>query len=160
VYGVTFGKDYCIISMDMTLAIKPHRTRRPHAGPQSGFLLIELLVALAILGIIAVAFLSALTTGYRGLLLAHEMTMAESLVRTELERIRDAPYPIAGEVKSHRGYDISITTSYVEPTPDPRDPVATTYVPSSAPTGMQNITVSITHQGKVVLVTGTNKADG
>jgi len=131
-------------------------TTRNILGAQPGFLLLELVVALAILAVIAVAFLSALTTGYRGLLLAHQKTMAESLVRSELERIREAPYPIADEVKSDRGYDISIVTSYVQPGPSPEDPMATG---TGSPTGMQAVTVSITHQGKLLLTTATHKAD-
>ena len=153
---MTFVKECCTIYTDMT-RITPWRF--PPNGNQSGFLLIEVLVALAILGIIAVAFLSALTTGYRGLLLAREMTMAESLVRTELERIRDAPYPIANEVRSSAGYDISVTACFVEAEPDPQNPDESRYLPAAISGSLQMITVTVTHQGRMLLTTTTNKAE-
>ena len=61
-------------------------------GGQSGQSLIEVLVALAILGVVIVAFLTALTTGYLTVVVADEDTRAESLTRTEFERIRNTPY--------------------------------------------------------------------
>ena len=59
---------------------------------QQGQGLIEILIAVAILGIVAVAFLSALTTASGALIIADERTIAESLTRSELEYIKNSPY--------------------------------------------------------------------
>jgi len=56
-------------------------------GEQKGQILIEVLVALAILGIVAVAFLTALTTTSLALIVADRKTTAESLTRSEFEYI-------------------------------------------------------------------------
>jgi len=78
---------------------------------ERGFALIETLVALALLGIIAVAFLSGLATTSQAGFIANEQATAESLVRSEAEYVRIAltstrprnirlthhlPYPIHG----------------------------------------------------------------
>ncbi|MFC1970085.1 prepilin-type N-terminal cleavage/methylation domain-containing protein [Chloroflexota bacterium] len=59
---------------------------------QEGQGLIEVLIAVAILGIVAVAFLSALATSSAALILADERTIAESLARSELEYIKNSAY--------------------------------------------------------------------
>jgi len=51
---------------------------------EKGMSLIEVLVALAILGIAAAAFLSGLATVSRALIIADERTTAESLAKTEI----------------------------------------------------------------------------
>jgi len=77
---------------------------------QKGQLLIEALIALAILGVVAVAFLTALTTASRAIIIADERTNAESLARTELEYVksRDFSVPCPGNPWS---YQASSTTS-------------------------------------------------
>ncbi len=47
--------------------------------------MIELLVSIAIFGVVSVTFLGALVAGYRGIIIAHDQTMAESLTRTAME---------------------------------------------------------------------------
>jgi len=61
-------------------------------GSSRGFTLVEVLIALAILGIVAVAFLSALATASTALILADERTTAESLTRAQLEYVKSQPY--------------------------------------------------------------------
>jgi prepilin-type N-terminal cleavage/methylation domain-containing protein len=127
---------------------------------ERGYTLVEVIVAVAIVGIIAVAFLSALTSGYLALALADKNTVAESLTRTEFERIRDADYPIVlpdpdngivGNYPSHRdvlgglyALDIEVNPA-VDPTAEERP--------------IQLVTVVISHQGEIVLTTETYKAD-
>jgi len=117
---------------------------------QKGFSLVEILVSVAILAVVGVAFLSALSTGYLALVLADEDTMAESLTRTEFENIRNANYPIVlGDYPAHKDvlgmYAVDIE---VDELGDPAEerPV-------------QLITVHISHQGEVVLTTETYKVD-
>ncbi len=68
--------------------------RSPFVRGQRGFVLIEVLMSIAIFGVISVAFLSALVTGYHGIVVAHDQTMAQNLTRTTFENIRVAPFPI------------------------------------------------------------------
>jgi prepilin-type N-terminal cleavage/methylation domain-containing protein len=59
---------------------------------QKGIALIEILAAIAILGVVAVAFLSALTAAYGAVIVADRHTRAESLTRTAFEYMRNLPY--------------------------------------------------------------------
>ena len=72
--------------------LKLRNLYQAQSGNSRGFTLIEVLIALAILGIVAVAFLSALTTASTALILADERTTAESLTRTQLEYVKSQPY--------------------------------------------------------------------
>lgn len=55
---------------------------------QKGQALIEVLIALVLLGIVSTAFINALTTSSRAVILADEKTTAESLTRSELEYVK------------------------------------------------------------------------
>ena len=112
---------------------------------QRGYTLVEVIVAVAIVGIIAVAFLSALTSGYLALVLADENTVAESLTRTEFERVREAAYPVAGYDRPDAlpGYDVAVLTANVDESDSP----------------IQLITVEVRHDGELLLTTSSYKVD-
>ena len=59
---------------------------------QKGQTLIEVLIAIAILGVVAVAFLTALTTASGALIIADEHTTAESLARSQQEYVKSQDY--------------------------------------------------------------------
>ena len=59
---------------------------------QQGISLIETVVALAILGLIGVAFLNGLTTTSRAVTLSQERVIAESLAKSQLEHIKTQAY--------------------------------------------------------------------
>ena len=59
---------------------------------ERGIGLIEVLVALAILGIVAAAFLSGLATASKAVLIADVRTNAESLARSQMEHIKNQIY--------------------------------------------------------------------
>ena len=59
---------------------------------QKGFLLIEILVGLALLGIITVAFLNGLSTTAKGVSVSQERVSAESLAKSQIEYIRIQDY--------------------------------------------------------------------
>ena len=59
---------------------------------EAGTTLIETVVALAILGTIAVAFLSGLATTSRAAFIADEQATAESLARSQMEWVKNASY--------------------------------------------------------------------
>ena len=73
------------------------RSERLRALPtgQRGQTLIEVLVALAVLGIVATAFISSMTTASTAMIIADEQTTAESLSRSQLEYIRSQAYVTA-----------------------------------------------------------------
>ena len=59
---------------------------------EKGFSLLEVMIAIALMGIIAVAFLGTLATASKALFIADERATAESLVRSQMEYIRTQPY--------------------------------------------------------------------
>ena len=73
-------------------AMARKRRMRGLVGGQNGVALIEILVAIAILGVVAVTFLSALTAAYGAVIVADRHTKAESLTRTAFEFMRNLPY--------------------------------------------------------------------
>jgi len=59
---------------------------------EKGIGLIEVLVALAILGIVAAAFLSGLATAAKAIYIADVRTTAESLARSQIEYVKNQEY--------------------------------------------------------------------
>ena len=89
-----------------------------------GFSLIEVIIALALLGIIAVAFLGALFTASKAILIADERATAESLARSQMEDVKNCSYehgasPLYEQVDvespTHPGYFISVDAPPIDP---------------------------------------------
>jgi prepilin-type N-terminal cleavage/methylation domain-containing protein len=59
---------------------------------ENGFTLIEILVALTIIGIVAVGFLSAMTTSSRAAIKADQMDTARTLAQSVMEYIKEQKY--------------------------------------------------------------------
>lgn len=116
---------------------------------QKGFSLIEVAIAIALLGIIAVAFLSALGTASKVLLVAHERTMAESLARSQMEYIKSQPYVdnyTASTPPDYvtAGYSANISAQQWD---------AINHTVSASETGIQKITVTVRHNNKPAVIT-------
>jgi len=111
---------------------------------QKGLTLIEVLIAIAILGMIAVPFLTALSTSSRALIIADERTTAESLVRTEMEYVKNSTYnsTFSYQDSHYAGYSVNVTGV---PIPDKQN--------------ITVITVQVYHGAKLVLTTSTYKVD-
>ncbi len=125
---------------------------------EKGFTLIEVLIALAILGLIGVAFLSALATASKAIIIADERTTAESLARSQMEYVKDQLY-IDYNIEGHLLYDeiTPLPTNYtidftVESLLDPNPP-------NSPLVGIQKITVTVNHHGNEVLTLEDYKVD-
>ncbi|MFC1993186.1 type II secretion system protein [Chloroflexota bacterium] len=128
------------------------RILRFFAHSESGIILTETVVALAILGIIAVPFLSGLATTSKAAFIADEQATAESLVRTQMEWVKNADYvysateyspaPMPGG-KDYINYSTTITA---EPIHDPDD-------------GIQKITITVKHSDNTVIKLEGYKAD-
>ena len=59
---------------------------------QTGIILIEILVGLALLGIITVGILNGLTTTFKGIDVGQERVAAESLAKSQIEYIKVQDY--------------------------------------------------------------------
>ena len=121
-------------------------------GRESGVTFIETVVALAILGVIAVAFLKGLTATSKSAFIADEQTTAESLAQSQIEWVKNASYsynattyspaPIPSG-KYYLNYSALITA---EPLRDPDD-------------GIQKITVTVKRSDKGVIKLEGYKVD-
>jgi len=124
------------------------------AGSQEGFGLVEVLVAVAILGMTLVALLAALSTGAIGVATKDEQVTAANLARSQLEYTRDQPYaaPPGGylTVTPPAGYTVSVQADSV--------PEATS-VPGADPSTIQKITVTVTRNGETLLTVEDFKVD-
>lgn len=119
---------------------------------QSGMAFIETLIALALLGLVAVAFLSGLATASRANIIADEQTTAESLARSQMEWAKEAAYVYSatsytpGAIPGgddFAGYSATIDAS---PLHNPDD-------------GIQKIAVIISHYSDEVLKVEGYKVD-
>ncbi len=97
---------------------------RTHRNQESGMTLIEVLIALAILGITAVAFLSAAATATKSVILAQERVAAESLAKSQLEYMKSQTYditnnpPVYLEITPPAGYTINSAAERLDPLGD------------------------------------------
>ncbi len=72
---------------------------------ERGFTLIEVVIAMLLLGIISVALLSGLATASRALVIADERATAESLARSQMEYVKNQSYITAAD------YDVGVPGS-------------------------------------------------
>ncbi len=99
------------------------RLKTPIRMREQGFSLIEMLVALAILGLVGVAFALALQAALRAEDITGERVTSENLARAQLEEIRNQGFlsSYTSSVPVPQGYAIAIDT---QPfcTPEPCTP--------------------------------------
>ena len=128
---------------------------------EKGFTLIEVMIAIALLGIIAVAFLGALATASRALVIADERTTAESLARSQMEYVKNQNYdatnnpPQYSPLPSISGdYTITTTAEYFDADGDGIIEVdVTTTEVREDDEGIQKITVTVSHLSKPDVIT-------
>ena len=118
---------------------------------ERGISLVEVLIALAILALVAVAFLSGLATASKALIIADERTTAESLAKSQMEYVKDCEYDdinnppqyeIDPDLDIPDGYDIEITAERLDPKGDGTD----------NDDGIQKITLVVEHYGEAVFI--------
>jgi type II secretory pathway pseudopilin PulG len=102
----------------MSRTIRPWLTQiNNRAQDQRGLGLVETLVAVAILGTSAVAFIVALSTGSIAVREQDEQVMAQSLVRSQMEYTTSYPYDPGATtypaVAVPAGYSLSVAVSSV-----------------------------------------------
>ena len=136
---------------------------------EKGFSLLEVIIAIALMGIVAVAFLGALATGSRAIFIADERATAESLARTQMEYMKNQPYryALAGGEATYALAKISVPSADYEirsvnraegedtSTDDiiavPWNPDPLVNQPRDIDVGLQRIKLVIKHLGKPIL---------
>ena len=116
------------------------RVRKVFQGRSRGLTLVELVIAMAFIGIIAVALLGGLSNAIMSLVVADVRTTAESLARSEMEYVKsqtyeDAPWDYEYDPPAYDGYAVDVSA---EPLNDPDD-------------GLQEIAVTVIHGAKEIV---------
>jgi len=128
------------------------RTLSIFTGRESGVTFIETVVALAILGVIAVTFLNGLTTASKATFIADERATAESLARSQMEWVKNTSYSYnateysPAPIPSGGDYVNYAAIIAAEPLHNPDD-------------GIQKITVTVKRSDKGVIKLEGYKAD-
>jgi len=132
-------------------AVSLFRVARKLRGNEAGLTLIETVIALAILGLIAVTFVGAMGTMAKATFVADEQATAESLAHSEIEYVKNcayqydaSEYPVDPELTIPEGW--VVPPPVVEPLHATDD-------------GIQKITVKVERNGKVVLIIEDYKVD-
>lgn len=123
--------------------VKAFKTRKNRGYREAGTTLLETLVALSILSVVAVAFMSGLSVSAGSIYTADERATAESLARSQMEWAKNSDYsynatayslaPVM-ESTDYLDYSANITAAALH-TPDE---------------GIQKITVTVRHNEKLV----------
>jgi len=103
---------------------------------EKGFTLVEVLIGLAILGLIGVVLLTSLTISAKSNFLDYKMSQAETLARAQVENIQSQPYSSNINNYSVMGMPADCSGFVFTPTPMV-SPMAT---PDN---GLQKITVTV-----------------
>jgi type II secretory pathway pseudopilin PulG len=113
-------------------------SNRPGQAPasrDSGASLVEVLVTVAIIAIVLVVFISALSTGCIGVRVSSRRTTATNLAAVQLESIKSEAYDAAGGygiVDRPTDYGIVLTTNVIT-------------------AGLQQVTVTVSYDGETLI---------
>jgi len=142
------------------------QARKTFRGRSRGFALIEVLIAIAILGVISIGFLGALATSAQSVGHADVRTVAESLARRQMEYVKNQGYiaasvlnnytptyqKISGIPANYTIWSVASTSGTVVISENvvgiPWDSGNNT--PVSKDIGLQKISLVIMHEGEVI----------
>lgn len=117
---------------------------------EKGLTLIELIIALGLLGVLVIAFLGAMAGASKAMFLADERTTAESIARAEMEYVKNLEYehnsPQSYEKinQSVAGFsDYTITTGITE-----------------LSLQLQKVSITVLHNGNPVYTSGNFTLEG
>lgn len=129
-------------------------------GNQKGMTLVEVLIALVILGVIASGLATALSVSHKTTFGINQRTTAESLTRTELEYIKyiayddsldpgHPQYDVDPNINIPAGYSIEVAAERLDPKGDGID----------NDDGIQQVTVEVYFEGELLLTTESYKVN-
>lgn len=118
----------------------------------TGFTLTETAVALAILGIVALAFLGSMSISSKAAITSDQLSVAASLARSQLESAKSADY-IDYAVPGHLSYTgIAVPLGYsISLAAEPINPTTQQPLPSGQDQGIQKLTVTVLRGSKSLL---------
>ncbi len=124
---------------------------------EQGFSFIELILAIALLGIIAVPFFMGLSGAFQANFTAKRQSIGLSLAQSQLENLKSQAYDTSNPPQytaisippGYEGYTINATAVRLDPVDDGFD----------NDDGLQKITVTIRQQSKVVVTLETYKVN-
>jgi len=135
-------------------------------GSEAGLSLVETLVALAILGSIAVVFLSGLATAAKATFIADKRATAESITRSQIEYVQSQgyinyadPHDVYEEIELDPGLGYSIDFAAAPIDPDTGLSYGQTGGIFEQDQGIQKITVTVNRDDKSVLTIEDYKVD-
>ena len=113
------------------------KVRTALQGRSRGLTLVEIVIAMALIAIIAVAFLGGLSNAIMSLVVADVRTTAESLARSEMEYVKsqsyeDAPWDYEYDPPAYDGYAVEVRAEPLDEIDD----------------GIQKITVTVSHHSR------------
>jgi len=142
-----------------------NKVRKAFRSNSKGVGLIEVLIALAILGIVAVAFLGGLSTSLKAVFISDERSTAQSLAQSQMEYVKNQDY-ITNDVQAEylklnssdipSGYDIKSLDRNGNVFDDGEHIIGVPWdtengQPSTNDEGIQKITIAVEHNGNEVL---------
>ncbi|MDD4230895.1 MAG: prepilin-type N-terminal cleavage/methylation domain-containing protein [Dehalococcoidales bacterium] len=136
---------------------------------QRGFTFIEVLVGVAIMGMIVAAFMLALATAFKANMLAEVRTTADALARAQMEYIKAQPYSETYTIPTNnitewegKGYEVYWLGNIGEgPVENVINQESNTVSPPLAPgytEGLQQVTILIKRAGENVITLEGYKA--
>ncbi len=125
---------------------------------ENGATLVEELVTVAIISVGIVILVAMITTGVIGVRQVNDKVVAESLVRSQLELIKDAPYEPDPVTNPYPGvapipnYNVAVGIEYWNAS-------SSTFVPGVRNDGLQKISVTVTADGTTLVQTTEYKVN-
>ncbi|MFQ5925300.1 MAG: prepilin-type N-terminal cleavage/methylation domain-containing protein [Dehalococcoidia bacterium] len=125
---------------------------------QKGLTLLEVMIAVAIFGIIASGLFMALNVSSKTTATTNRLTTAESLTRSELEYVKALPYDETNNPPQYivdpgltipTGYSIVVTAERLDPKGDG----------TGNDDGIQKVTVNVYFEGELIVATVDYKVD-
>ena len=144
------------------------QVRKACQGSSRGFSMIEIVIAIALIGVIAVAVLSALATASMALIIADARATAKSLARSQMEYVKSFNYDKDNNPPQYTidpdlntpTYSIETTAEYFDADGDGTIEVdVTTTEVREDDEGIQKITVTVKHGGVTVITLEGYKVD-
>jgi prepilin-type N-terminal cleavage/methylation domain-containing protein len=117
---------------------------------ESGFSLLEILVALGIVAAVAVVFLLGMAVSSKGVIVSQQSVAVDNLAKAQMENVKCSPYDYANNPPNYTAakltslptsYGINITAQRINANPN-NDP--------ALDDGIQQITITVTRNGATV----------